>query len=70
MRLSGRGMVTFIKIIPGGVASLLIEALTGLDPVEDRQLPDDEDDAWQVEQDEEGNNSQECGQLLVLIIRS
>ena len=41
-----------------------------MDPVEDHELPDDEDDAWQVEQDEEENNSQECGQLLVLIILS
>ena len=61
-------MVTFIKIIPGGVANLLIEALTGLDPVEDRQLPDDEDNAGQVEQDEEEHHSQESDQLLMLIL--
>ena len=39
-----------------------------MDPVEDDQLPDDEDDAWQVEQDEEEDNGQQCGQLLMLII--
>ena len=41
-----------------------------MDPVEDRQLPDDEDDAGQVEQDEEENNSQECDQLLMLTLLS
>ena len=41
-----------------------------MDPEEDRQLPDDEDDAGQGEQDEEENNSQECTQLLMLILLS
>ena len=55
-------------VIPSGIAHVLIEALAGLDPVEDDQLPDDEDDAWQVEQGEEEDNGQQCGQLLMLII--
>ena len=42
--------------------------MAGLDPVEDGQLPDDEDDAGEVEENEKGDNSQECGQLLMLII--
>ena len=39
-----------------------------MDPVEDRQLPDDEDNAGEVEQDEEEHHSQESDQLLMLIL--
>ena len=41
-----------------------------MDPEEDRQLPNDEDDAGEVEDDEKEHNSQECDQLLMLILLS